>query len=141
MPRIVAIDWGLKRIGLAISDEKEQIAFPLHLVLAGKNSHESIQNILAALSKYMPQIEKIVIGLPLLLSGEKGSMALAVERFAMEFKKKCPIPIEFIDERLSSAMADRALKELSYSRKERSERIDSTAAVMLLQSYLARKNI
>ncbi len=138
MPRIAAIDWGLKRIGLAISDEMRQIAFPLDFVLAGTNMRQSAKNVLKALSKYILEIDQIIIGLPLLLNGKRGDMAISAEKFADALKNECQISIEMVDERLSTAGADRELKELSYSRKERSQLIDSTSAVMLLQTYLVR---
>ncbi len=138
MPRIVALDYGLKRIGLAISDENARIALPLPLVTAGKTLDETIDRILASLSSYQGKITTIVVGMPLLMSGKTGEMALIAERFVQALSAKTTIPIQTIDERLSTAQADRALKELDYSRKKRSKVVDSTAAAILLQTYLDR---
>jgi putative holliday junction resolvase len=136
MPRIAAIDFGLKRIGIAISDEKGRIALPLKLVLSGKSMRETVKNVLLALSPYEKQIEVIIVGLPLLLSGKRGDMALVAERFAQALQKETKIAVQMMDERLTTAQAERSLKELSYSRKERTDIIDSATAAILLQTFL-----
>lgn len=133
MPRIAAIDFGLKRIGIALSDERKKIALPLVTVEGGK---KAVANTIAALEKKQGDIEKIIVGLPLLMNGEKGPMAKEVEAFAKALEIATGIPIEFLDERLSSKMADQRLRELSLNRKERTERLDMAAAALLLQSYL-----
>jgi putative Holliday junction resolvase len=135
MGRIAAIDFGLKRIGIALSDERKQIAFPLATVEGGKRG---VQNVAMALLDKKKEIEEVMIGLPLLPSGAKGEMALAVERFAEELQKALNLPIVFFDERLSSKHADKQLKELSLNRKERTEKLDRTSAAFLLQSYLEK---
>lgn len=137
--RIAAVDFGLKRIGLAVSDEKRTIAFPLELVHAGKTPQESARNIKKALERY--ELAKIIVGLPLLMKGIKGEMAQKAEHFADILQKEFNISIECVDERLTTAQADRALKELDYNRKERSKTIDSTSATLLLQAYLDRKSV
>ena len=136
MPRIAAIDFGLKRIGIAISDEKGRIALPLKLVLSGKSMTETVKNVLLALSPYEKQIEAIIVGLPLLLSGKRGDMALAAERFAQALQNETKIAVQMMDERLTTAQAERSLKELSYSRKERTDIIDCATAAILLQTFL-----
>ena len=136
MPRIAAIDFGLKRIGIAISDEKGRIALPLKLVLSGKSMRETVRNVLLALSPYEKQIEAIIVGLPLLLSGKRGDMALAAERFAQALQNETKIAVQMMDERLTTAQAERSLKELSYSRKERTDIIDCATAAILLQTFL-----
>lgn len=136
MPRIAAVDYGLKRIGLAISDEKRRIALPLKLALSGKSLRETVKNVLNALSLYEGQIEAIIVGLPLHLSGRRGEMAENAERFAAALQKETAIAVIMIDERLTTSQAERDLKALSYSRKERTEIIDSASAAILLQTYL-----
>jgi putative holliday junction resolvase len=140
MPRIAAVDYGLKRIGLAISDESGRIALPLKMVPAGQSLKESANNVLLALVPYKKEIAAIVVGLPLLFSGKRGDMADVVERFANALRQASPLPVETMDERLSSAQAERDLKEMAYSRKERTQMIDSAAAALVLQTYLDRKN-
>jgi len=136
MPRIAAVDYGIKRIGIAISDEKGQIALPLKLVLSGKSLLETVMNVLNALAPYEGQIVTIIVGLPLHLNGKRGDMAEAAERFAKALQNKTKIEVIMMDERLSTTQAERDLKELSYSRKERTKIIDSASASILLQTFL-----
>lgn len=136
--RVAAIDFGLKRIGIAISDDRKKIALPFTTVPGGK---QGVANTVAALAKKQGEIEKILIGLPLLMSGEKGEMAKIVEAFAVALQNATGIPVELCDERLSSKMADQEMKELSMRRKERAEQIDTAAAALLLQSYLDKNQI
>ena len=138
MPRIAAVDFGLKRIGLAISDETGRIALPLKMVEAGLSLRKSAQNILAQLAPYEKQIKRIVVGMPLLLNGKKGEMAQLVDQFIEAFRKETSIPIETMDERLTSAGAQKALKECNYSRKEQTRMIDSASATLLLDAYLGK---
>ena len=133
MGRIAAIDYGLKRIGIAISDEGKKIAFPLKTVPGGT---AAIANIQSALKDKLSQIEKILVGLPLLLSGKESEMAEMVRRFANNLQSALQICVELVDERLTSKAADRTLKEIHLNRKERTDKMDTTAAAMLLQSYL-----
>ncbi len=128
MGRIAAIDYGLKRIGIAISDERKRIALPLTTVEGGK---KAIENIAAAIRE--KNVERLVMGLPLLMNGKKGEMAEAVEKFAKAIEEALKIPVTLLDERLSSRQAER---EIPLNRKARSERIDQVAATLILQSYL-----
>ncbi len=128
MGRIAAIDYGLKRIGIAISDERKKIALPLTTVEGGK---KAIQNIAAAVRE--KNVERFVMGLPLLMNGKKGEMAEAVEKFAKAMEETLKIPVVLLDERLSSRQAER---EIPLNRKARSETIDQVAATLILQSYL-----
>ena len=135
MGRIAAIDFGMKRIGIAISDETKQIAFPLTTVAGGK---KGIQNVIAALPFQKKEIELIIIGLPLLLSGKKGDMALIVEKFGADLEAAIKIPILFLDERLSSKHAEKGMRELCLNRRKRTEKLDEISAAFLLQSYLEK---
>jgi putative Holliday junction resolvase len=129
--RVLAIDFGLKRTGLAISDATKTIALPWTTV------HGNIQAILSKIKTREAEIETIVVGLPLLMNGEKGEMALKAEAFANEIKRAFPdIAVKLYDERLSSRGAEAMLKMTGQSRKQRSQKTDETAATLLLQSYL-----
>jgi putative Holliday junction resolvase len=134
MGRIAAIDYGLKRIGIALSDPSRKVALPLATVEGGK---KAIQNIAKTLP--LKDVELILIGLPLLMSGQKGEMAEAVQKFARLLEDALSIPVLLCDERLSSKGAEASLKELSLSRKQRTEKLDMVAATLLLQSYLDQK--
>lgn len=130
--KIAAIDFGLKRIGIALSDLSQKIAFPYATVEGG------VDGVVKALAK--EPVSLIVVGLPLLLSGQKGEMALKVEVFARALEEKSQIPVQLLDERLSSRGADAKLRELSLARRERDERIDRASAALLLQTYLDSLN-
>jgi len=131
MGRIAAIDYGLKRIGLSLSDSGRKIALPVGLVEGGK---KAIANIAGALP--LKEVELILIGLPLLMNGKKGDMAILVEKFGQELQTAVNVPVLYWDERLSSKHADSMMREISLNRKQRSERIDVMTATLLLQSYL-----
>lgn len=131
MARVAAIDFGLKRIGLAVSDKDRKIALPVDVVEGGK---KALQNIRAALP--LKEIDLILVGLPIEMNGKKGPMAQTVEAFAKTLQEALNIPVQLVDERLSSKGADVQLKEISLNRKSRSEKLDMVAAVLLLQTYL-----
>ena len=131
MARVAAIDFGLKRIGLAVSDNNRKIALPVGIVDGGK---KAIQNIKASLP--LKEVDLILIGLPLELSGKKGAMAQMVEQFAKTVSEALGIEVLLVDERLSSKGAEVQMKEISLNRKSRSEKIDMIAAMLLLQTYL-----
>jgi len=131
--RIAAIDWGMKRIGIAISDERKKIALPMTLVPGGKQAVAEVMKALAS-----KEVELILVGLPLLLNGKEGDSAAAVKQFALELETASKIPVKLIDERFSSKLADLSLREIQLNRKERTEKMDITAAAILLQGYLDR---
>src|SRR5262245_47980818 len=134
MGRIVGIDFGKARIGLAISDERRVIAQPLETVKAAKNNAETAKLIATALSRYT-NIDPIVIGLPLLLSGKEGEMALLVRAFAKSLEEVLPFPIVLWDERLTSAGVEKMLVSEGVKRKERARLSDTLSAVSILQNY------
>lgn len=131
MARVAAIDFGLKRIGIAVSDINRKIALPVDVVEGGK---KALQNIRSALP--LKEVDLIIIGLPLEMNGQKGPMAKMVEEFAKTVHDAFQIPVQLVDERLSSKGADVKLKEISLNRKSRSEKIDMVAATLLLQTFL-----
>lgn len=135
MKRILAIDYGLKRIGLAITDERNVIALPLTTVLSGKSHKESIANIKRATAAYA--IGSIVIGLPLLPNGKEGEMSEKVRSFAKTLQEFFPASIHFFDERFTSSKAHRSFEGMN--RKKRTKLLDSTAALILLQDYLSMR--
>lgn len=138
MMRILALDFGLKRIGIAISDENQKIALPVKTLMV-QNPNQAVSLLLQEMQKNQWQIEKVILGNPLLLSGKKGEMALLVEKFKTELAKKLNIPVLLWDERLTSSQADKMLKK-DYNRKKRSQIIDPIAATIILQNYLDSQN-
>jgi putative holliday junction resolvase len=134
--RVVGIDFGLARIGLAISDENRIISQPLFAVKAGKDHTETALRIAKELSRYT-KVEAIVMGLPLLLSGKEGEMALMVKEFKTVLEQVLGLPVSLWDERLTSQQVEKLLKESSMNRKQRSQVSDAVAAATILQSFLA----
>jgi putative Holliday junction resolvase len=131
--RILALDHGAKRIGVAISDELKTIAQPLEFIPA-----EPFADFLARL-KYLIQqkeVELILIGMPRNMDGSYGPAALKVQEFAAVLKDAIAIPIKTWDERLTSAQANRFLISTGARRTKRRQKVDQIAAAVLLQSYL-----
>ena len=133
MTRIAGIDYGLKRIGLALTDSMGKMAFPFKTVEGGK---KGVFHVAEALRPYQRELTLIILGLPLLMNGKEGEMAQLVRLFAGELEAYLKIPVLLLDERLSSSQAEKSLKELSFNRKKRSAKIDTAAATLLLQNYL-----
>ncbi|MBL9133025.1 MAG: Holliday junction resolvase RuvX [Verrucomicrobiaceae bacterium] len=134
MPRILAIDHGTVRIGLALSDEMEIVASPFKTI----DAHHEPERVIARVVKDK-RIGKIVIGMPYRMSGERGSAAERVEKFATSLGKELghAVPVEFVDERLSSVEAEASLARAGITgKKERNEVVDQLAAVVILQQYL-----
>jgi putative holliday junction resolvase len=131
--RILALDPGTKRIGVAVSDELKMIATPLTYIPA-----EPFGGFLARLKDLVraKEIELILIGMPRNMDGSYGPAALKVQEFVAELKEVIGVPIKTWDERLTSAMANRFLLEGNVRRDKRKEKVDKMAAAILLQSYL-----
>ncbi|MEO5988477.1 MAG: Holliday junction resolvase RuvX, partial [Candidatus Eisenbacteria bacterium] len=108
MPRILAVDWGERRVGLAMSDPTGTIASSLQtLVVRGES--DAVARVVATAQR--EGVESIVVGLPLLLSGEKGQAAVHAERFAGKLAQLSGLPVQTYDERLTSALAERRMHE------------------------------
>ncbi|MDB6111459.1 MAG: rnhD [Pedosphaera sp.] len=131
--RVLAIDHGTKRIGLAISDELGVIAQPLEFVLA-----EPFAGFLSRLKEIIKekQVELLLVGMPRNMDGSYGPAALKVQEFMAVLKDTVAIPIKSWDERLTSAQANRFLIAANVRRDQRKEKVDKMAAAILLQSYL-----
>ena len=131
--RILAIDHGSTRIGVAISDELKMIAQPLEFIPA-KPLHGFITRLEELLTE--KEVELILVGMPRNMNGTYGPAAEKVEQFVEELKTAFPVPIRTWDERLTSAQANRLLLEDNTRRQKRKESVDKMAAAILLQSYL-----
>ena len=124
MSKILGIDYGEKRIGLAISDESQTFAREL-VILSPKDFWKSITSLIEE-----NQVEKIVLGWPQNMNGEETEMTEEVSRFKVQVVSKTGLSVETVDERLTSKMAE----SISGSKKN----IDSLAAQIFLQNYLDR---
>ena len=133
--RIIALDYGSKRIGVAVSDPLGLIAQPLATL-----DHDQVMPQLKELLKQYDQVDEIVVGLPKKLSGELGPAAANVLAFVEQLKQAFPVKISTYDERLTTAAAERTLIEAGLSRKKRKQVIDRSAAANILQDYLERRN-
>lgn len=133
--RILGVDPGSKRVGLAISDPTGTIATALATLPA--NPDGTLAERVAA-EAGAQSAERIVVGLPLRLDGSRGPEAAASERLASELRKVSGLPVETVDERLTTAAAERSLIEGGVRRDKRRASIDRVAAVILLQGYLDR---
>ena len=131
--RILALDHGTKRIGIALSDELKMIAQPLEFVLA-----EPFLEFVTRLKEIIreKEVELILIGMPRNMDGSYGPAALKVKEFVAVLKDMVAIPIQTWDERLTSAQANRFLIQADVRRDKRKEKVDKMAAAILLQSYL-----
>jgi putative Holliday junction resolvase len=131
--RILALDHGTKRIGVAVSDELKLIATPLEFIPA-----EPFAGLLARLKDILreKEVELILVGMPRNMDGSYGPAALKVREFVGALKEAVTIPILTWDERLTSAQAQRFLIQGGVRREQRKEKVDKTAAAILLQSYL-----
>lgn len=138
--RILGIDYGLARLGLAISDESKILASPLPTLSAAKKTEETVKRLVQELERIERErestIQSIVIGLPLMMSGKTGFIADEVKHFATLLEQAVTIPIILWDERLTTVQAERSLREANLSRKKRSKVVDTVAAVIILQNYL-----
>jgi putative Holliday junction resolvase len=131
--RILALDHGTKRIGVAVSDELKMIAQPLEFIPA-----EPFAAFLDRLKVILrvKAVELILVGMPRNMNGSYGPAALNVREFVGALKEAVTVPIQTWDERLTSAQAQRFLIEGGIRREKRKEKVDKTAAALLLQSYL-----
>lgn len=136
--RYLAIDYGLKRLGLAICDAEEMIVSPLCQLAGGKNcTAKTVEEIKTVIETY--QVEALVVGLPLNMDGSEGEQAKQTRKFAEQLGQAVGVAIDFQDERLSSAAADELLADSGLSAKKRKEKRDMLAACDILQEFLNRK--
>ena len=129
--RIMALDVGGRRIGVAVSDETRLIATPLRYVLRGRGDEAEIR----ALTETW-DIEHLVVGMPTGLSGREGPQAADVRSFAEPLAAALNLPLEYWDERLTTTIAEQTLMSTGTRRAKRREQVDAVAAAVILQSYL-----
>lgn len=133
----LGLDIGDARIGIAASDARATLAMPVKVLPAAevKGMAKTFRRIL---EDYEPEV--LVSGRPLTMSGEAGPQAARIEEEARAIAKACGLPLEFEDERLSSAEAKRILREEGLSERQMRGKVDMVAASLFLQSWLDRKN-
>jgi len=134
--RIVGLDVGERRIGVAVADERARVALPVAVIERRELSAD-----LDAIARLVQEqgAEVIVIGLPISLNGSLGPQAQAVEAFGRELSARLPVPIEYWDERLSTVEAQRRLASAGHRGPKAKARRDALAAAIILQGYLDRQ--
>ena len=135
--RVLAIDPGSKRVGVAVSDPTGTIAQPLTTVAA--EPHESLASRLADVAS-QNEAARIVVGLPRRMDGSYGPEAKAARELADALRKASGLPVELVDERLTTVAAERAMIAGGARRAKRRADVDRVAAALLLQSHLDRKH-
>jgi putative Holliday junction resolvase len=131
--RVLGLDLGSKRIGLAISDTEARIAFPAGtLRSAGRRAD------LAAICELISEkeIARVVVGLPRHMDGRRGKQALAAEEFAASLQERAGVPVDLLDERWTSREAERSLREQGRNQRRIKESVDEVAASIILRTYL-----
>ena len=133
--KIMAVDYGDARTGLAVCDRTETLASPVG-VIEEKSMAKTAEKIIHASREY--EVKMVVLGLPVNMDGSEGPRAQSTRAFARNLERLTPLPIAFWDERLSTVAAERALLEADTSRRRRAEVIDHVAAGYILQGALDR---
>jgi len=135
--RILAIDPGARRLGLAISDPSETIASPLGVIerSAWKTDVQRLRKIVEDSA-----VGEIVVGRPLTMRGEVGAEAREAERFAAKLRAALSVPVVEVDERFSTVAAERAMRDAGSRAAQRRARRDAVAAALILQPYLDRRS-
>jgi len=136
--RILALDVGEKRIGVALSDPTGVLASPL-TTIESKGQDSDIDEVLRLAEEH--EAGEIVVGLPLSMSGRRGPQAGRVDAFVRAMAERTDIPLKSMDERLSSVQAERMLRESGVEPSKNKARVDSAAAAIVLQSYLDSRRI
>lgn len=131
--RILALDYGTKRIGVALSDELGWTAQPLE-TFERKTLDRDIAHIAALVESH--SVERVVLGLPLQLDGREGPAVLAMREFAVKLEAGLSVPVVRWDERMTTKAAEQLLIAADVSRKKRKGIVDRIAAAILLRSYL-----
>jgi len=128
--RIAALDYGAQRIGVAVANTEVGIAFPAAV----------LPNDLEQVARWLQKegIQRVVVGAPYLMWGERGAQLQTVEAFAEQLRQRLGIPVELYDERLTTMEAERRLREGELPRKKREAVVDAVAAAILLDAYLRR---
>ncbi|HKC19557.1 MAG TPA: Holliday junction resolvase RuvX [Candidatus Dormibacteraeota bacterium] len=133
---MLAVDPGSKRVGLALSDPTGTIAQPLSTVDA--EPRETLADRLGEIA-LRHEVKRIVVGLPRRLDGSEGPEAKAARALGDELRKASGLPIELVDERLTTALAERSMISTGVRRARRRATIDQVAATLLLQAHLDKK--
>ncbi|MCH9630780.1 MAG: putative pre-16S rRNA nuclease [Chlamydiia bacterium] len=134
MGKVIGIDYGMARVGLAVSDDSSIMAFPLKCIGALKDHKKTAEAIIKETEA--SNVDSFVIGLPLLMSGKDSDMTREVRTFTKTLEEVSGKKVALWDERLTSKEIEKLLIEGDMKRKKRSKFIDTLSATLILQSYL-----
>lgn len=135
--RALGLDLGTKRIGVAVTDISGTIASP-HSVIGRSKSVRHDHQVIAKLVRD-EEVELVVVGLPITMSGEHGPAAQAATREARLLATVLSVPVEMFDERMTTVTADRVLREAEIRASDRRRHVDKIAAAVMLQTWLERR--
>jgi putative Holliday junction resolvase len=133
-PRYLALDVGNRRIGVAVSDELGLTAQPVMTLERKRSRRDDLRSLARLARRYA--VSAIVVGNPLLLSGEAGPQAQKTQAFAAELGELAGLPIRLWDERLTTHEAHKLLYEAGHKRQDHRKLVDQVAATLILQSFL-----
>ncbi len=138
MSRILALDYGERRIGVALSDPTRTIASPFVTLTRRAGKRPPWAEIARIVDEQ--EVTEIVVGLPLDLEGEEREWTVEVREFGDQLVRRFGLPLHWIDERMTSVLAERAVRGLALKRSQREEksRVDAVAAALILEGHLAR---
>lgn len=138
MARILGVDYGERRVGLAISDPTGTIAQPLTVVRRRRGKRPPVAKVVRAAREH--DVRELVVGLPLTPEGEEDDWVRETREFGDKLAERMGVPVHYVDERMTSARAERAVRSLGLRKAEREQkhRVDLAAAVLILQAYLDR---
>jgi putative Holliday junction resolvase len=134
--KVLAIDYGSRRVGLAVGDSRARVATPLPLVVAA-DRRRVLDAIAARIAEF--EVERVVLGYPRNLDGSAGPACAAVERFAAALRRRCGLSVEMVDEALTSFEAEELAKEVQRDFRKRKAFLDSVAAQLILTEYFANQ--
>lgn len=130
--RVLGLDLGAARIGVAISDDEGIVAVPMGTIRAG--APQDLRAVSAIVTEH--DVSRVVVGNPLRMSGEAGEASAHASAFADALRGALHVPVDLYDERLTTVEAERRLAEAGVPGRQRRRVVDQTAAVVILQSYL-----
>ena len=136
MPRILGVDYGERRIGLALSDPLGMLAHPLPTITRRRGKRPPWTELVQLVAER--EVESLVVGLPLDEEGDESEWTTEVRAFGEKLAERTSLPVHFVDERMTSARAERGLREAGASRamREQKDLVDAAAAVIILQTHL-----
>lgn len=139
MPRTMALDYGERRIGVAVSDPTRTIGSPLTTLHRRPGKRPPWVEIARLVAEN--EVDEAVVGLPLALSGEETEWTAEVRGFGDDFARRTGLPVHWIDERLTSVMAEHAVRGMGLRKgqREQKERVDAAAAALILTAYLRQR--